>query len=258
MGRPDALDSVRVLAVGFLLIMGVAALPAGRAQQPLLEAVLLVVPLVYARVARLKVLATCGFVRMGWRATLLVLLASLGSMWVLKCLADAQETLLPRLGLHPGGEIEELTRRVDAVRARGGAAAVLALGIVPALCEEAFFRGLVLRGFLASFGPVRAVIYTTLLFAAIHPTLVQAVMMLFTGAFFGVLVWLTGSVWAGVLAHFANNAVVLVLTHVYAGRMNELRAPPWLLALSSAVLALALTLLALERRGRAGLREART
>lgn len=247
--RPDALDSLRVLAIGLVLLAGVQWLAGGAQVLPgdwavlLIQGLFLAVPLVYARAVRLAPLAVNGICRLRWRAAGLVLLASLGSMWLLKALADLQLELFPALEQ----DVRQLTRTVDRARGRGELFAMVALVAVPALCEEIFIRGLFFRGLLARFGPWRALILSTLVFAALHGTTAQAIMMLLTGLYFGAVVWLTGSVWAGVIAHAANNLVVLGVRFYLGERMIELRPPAWLLLLSLAVFAGAMALLALDR-----------
>ena len=254
MREPDALDSVRVLALALLVRAGVGALIQAGSGVPaevagiLLEVGFLAVPLLYARVSGLAVFPSNGFARLPWKSAALVLVASMGSMWILKGLSDLQMDLLSRLGIPTGAEVEQIARRVDQARSQGGSFALAALVIAPALCEETLCRGLLFRGFARNFGAVRALIYTSLIFAALHLAIVQIVLMIFLGLFFGTVVRLTGSLWAGVLAHGVNNVGVLILTSFYGTRVELMRPPPLLLILSVAVFALALVLLALESR----------
>ncbi|HLF94288.1 MAG TPA: CPBP family glutamic-type intramembrane protease, partial [Planctomycetota bacterium] len=78
----------------------------------------------------------------------------------------------------------------------------------------------------------------------------QAPMMVLLGLYFGTLVWLTGSLWAGVIAHAANNFAVLVVTQKYGSAAAAFRAPWWMYVLSAVVFAGAMVLLAIDRRER--------
>ena len=120
--------------------------------------------------------------------------------------------------------------------------------LIPPLCEETFFRGILFRGLLNRFGLGVALGVTSVLFAYFHQTIVQTVLMVFLGCYFGTLVYLTGSLWSSVLAHAVNNLVVLLLMWRYKGDLPEFRAPWWMYAFSALVFGLAMTALALDRK----------
>lgn len=245
MREPDALDAARVLAVGLLLLALVPLAAQGPAAHLLVQAIFAATPLVYARVAGLRPLASAGFARLSWGQGGLILVASMGSMWLLKGLDD-----LVSLGLDLSGEREDIRRGVEAAGRWGFGGALAAIALLPALCEETFFRGLVLRGFAARFGTRPALLFTTLGFAAAHAGVGQRIMMVFVGLYFGALVRLTGSLWAAVLAHAVNNAAVILLYARYGARVDGMHPSAGMLALSGLVFSLSLTLLFLYRPGR--------
>jgi membrane protease YdiL (CAAX protease family) len=259
MREPDAHDSAQVLAIVLALLFAIG-LAAGRvrgddAQLALTAAMQLAffaVPLVYARAARMRPFAASGFARLSWRQVGLVLLACCSALWIIKAIYDAQSAFFAWAGLDTRAEVAQLQDRVGSVVSRGKGLALILLAVVPALCEETLFRGLVLRGMGRSFSPARAVVYMALLFAAIHGKVEQSALMLFNGLYFGTLVALTGSLWAGVIAHGVNNAAVVVVS-AWVGRPAEaVETPPALVALSAVVFGLALALLAMEPRRRLG------
>ncbi|MFY0575972.1 CPBP family intramembrane glutamic endopeptidase [Cystobacter fuscus] len=89
---------------------------------------------------------------------------------------------------------------------------VAGLGIGAPLCEEFFFRGVFFRGLLARGGPPwRALFFSAALFSAFHLDRMGFVSRLELGLLFGWLLWRTGSLWPGILAHAANNLVSTVL-----------------------------------------------
>ena len=128
----------------------------------------------------------------------------------------------------------------------------LLFSILPPICEETFFRGLLFRGVRSRFGPGVALAATSILFSAVHQTLVQKGMMLFLGCYFGLLVHLTGSLWASILAHAVNNFAVIVVTWKFGTALKDMPLPWWMLGLSAIVFSLATAALALDRRPRAG------
>lgn len=83
---------------------------------------------------------------------------------------------------------------------------LLAVALVPALCEELFFRGFVFGSLSAHYGAGRALIVSSVLFALAHLTRWQQLpALLVFGVFLGWLVWRTHSLYPAVLAHLLNN-----------------------------------------------------
>lgn len=252
--EPDVLDAARVLALGVAAIGGAMLLTIAGAP-PAVAGVLMqlsfaAVPLGYARWAGLRPFASSGFVPLPLRRLVLVLVASLGSLWLLNGLTHVQTRVIRAAGYEKQAQAEEESIREGIVRAQdqGAAPALALLVLIPPLCEETFFRGILFRGILARFGPALALGATSLLFALLHRTVVQTGLMIFLGCYFGVLVYLTGSLWSSLVAHGVNNLAVLTLMWIYKGRLPEFTAPWWMYGLSAAVFALAMTLLVLDRK----------
>jgi membrane protease YdiL (CAAX protease family) len=255
--EPDALDAARVVA---LLLLGVAAIGgleglglSSGVRSALLQVSFFAVPLAYARAARLRPLADSGFVRPRARDLVLTAVASMASLWLLKALADLQLDLFSAFGTEEIAreEARKIERTVERAERMVGFLGLSLFAIFPPLCEETLFRGIALRGFARSFGPGRALLYTSLLFAAMHGTVVQLLLMTFLGFYFGALSWLTGSVWPAIFAHAVNNAAVLVLQVKWGAQAQGFRASPPLLILSALVFAGVLVLMGLDRRSRA-------
>jgi membrane protease YdiL (CAAX protease family) len=252
--EPDVLDAARVLALGVValggaMLLAIARVPA-TAAGVLMQLSFVAVPLGYARWAGLRPFAANGFVPLPLRRLVLVLAASLGSLWLLNGLTHVQTRMIRKAGFEKKAQEEEESIREGIVHAQdqGAAPALALLVLIPPLCEETFFRGLLFRGLLARFGPAMALGATSVLFALLHRTVVQTGLMVFLGCYFGLLVWLTGSLWASLIAHGVNNLAVLTLMWIYKGRLPEFTGPWWMYALSGAVFALAMTLLVLDRK----------
>jgi membrane protease YdiL (CAAX protease family) len=256
-GRPpDALDAGRTAAIMLLAMAGIGELrhagvpPAYRLG--LMQACFFVVPLVYALWAGLRPLRDAGFVRPRLRDLVLTLVASMASLWILKALLDVQLDVYSHLGRQHVAvrEREQIERTLVQAQDTAGLMGLSLFAIIPPLCEEMLFRGLLLRGLARSFGAGIALVGTALLFAALHLKETQFVLMTFLGLYFGALSWLTGSLWPSILAHAINNGAVLVLQVGWGPRVQDFRAPWPILALSVLVLAGVLTLLGLDRRAR--------
>lgn len=94
---------------------------------------------------------------------------------------------------------------------------LISSALLPALCEELLFRGIILQS-LRRFGDIFALIVTTLLFAMLHRNLVQLPNALITGMVLGFLVLRTGSLRVAVVCHFVNNAIPVLLQAAAEGR----------------------------------------
>ncbi|MEB3299335.1 MAG: type II CAAX endopeptidase family protein [Candidatus Sericytochromatia bacterium] len=87
--------------------------------------------------------------------------------------------------------------------------------ILPGVCEELAFRGVLQRGLLGLVPGSSHLIALRLLgvaalFAAFHQDLYGLPSYLVLGTWLGWVAWITRSLWPGALAHMANNSMALV------------------------------------------------
>jgi membrane protease YdiL (CAAX protease family) len=254
MREPDLRDAAWVLMLSLagrlavLLLSGMGA--PDIAVIGVLQASFLAAPLVVARASRLDPLAANGLVRPRPLQVALVLLASLASLWLLFGLTRLQTELFRSLGYGKQAEVEEelLRRTIEITPAQYPLRTLLVFAVIPPICEEMFFRGILFRGIASRFGAAAALAGTTLLFSAVHSTLGQKGMMLFLGCYFGLLVYWTGSLWTSMLAHAVNNGAVIVMTWTYGTRLIDMPIPWGMTAISAVLFVLATTGLALDKR----------
>lgn len=86
----------------------------------------------------------------------------------------------------------------------------LLIAVTPALCEEFFFRGLVLSG-LRKFGMVPAILVCALLFGLAHSSIYRLMPTMFIGGLLTWLVWRSGSIWCSIVGHALNNGIAATL-----------------------------------------------
>jgi len=93
---------------------------------------------------------------------------------------------------------------------------LLLIAALPAIGEEFFFRGALHDIFKRLFRNDHVAVWVgALLFSAGHVQFYGFFPRLLLGAFFGYLLVRTKNIWVSVLAHFANNAAVVLLAFVY-------------------------------------------
>ena len=121
---------------------------------------------------------------------------------------------------------------------------LLIVAILTGFSEEIFFRGALQRLLTPASGtPHLAIWVTAFIFSAVHFQFYGFVPRMLLGAFFGYLLYWSGSLWLPVIAHALNNSLVVLSTWlVNAGymenRIDQLGSPSttWDVALGSAVL----------------------
>lgn len=147
------------------------------------------------------------------------------------------------------GALQLIAESVRAVPVGWRPLMIIGLGLVPGLCEEAGFRGM-LQGSLLRYGRVVSLLVPALAFAVFHGDLVQGTGALVLGLYLGELRHRTGSIVPGVAAHAVNNLVAGVAMSMASdaelARMQS--APPALVAVGGVA---ALLCLLGARRGRA-------
>ncbi len=99
---------------------------------------------------------------------------------------------------------------------------ILLVGLLPALGEEFLFRG-VLQKHLGEWfkNPHIAIFLAAFIFSAIHFQFYGFIPRLILGIIFGYLVYVSGSIWPAVFAHFFNNTLAVVaLYYTNIGKLS--------------------------------------
>jgi len=93
---------------------------------------------------------------------------------------------------------------------------IILLAILPALCEEALFRG-GFQNFLtrATRKPWLSIIIVSIIFSAVHFSFYGFLPRFFLGIVLGVIYHYSGRLWLSILAHFINNAIAVVSLYYY-------------------------------------------
>lgn len=88
---------------------------------------------------------------------------------------------------------------------------IITVAVVPAICEEFLFRGVIQSQLGKAFKNVHVAIWlSAAFFSFIHFQFYGFLPRMILGAFFGYLLIWTGSIWAPIMAHFTNNALAVI------------------------------------------------
>ncbi|MEW6358442.1 MAG: ABC transporter permease subunit/CPBP intramembrane protease [Planctomycetota bacterium] len=160
--------------------------------------------ILFAIVRRFDPRITFRLRRPGLRDLGLSILIGLTSFVLITALAYLQISLFK--GLRE--EMKETERNLSEI-VSGGLPLLLALfALVPAVCEETLFRGMILTG-LSRRSKLTGIVLTGILFAAIHGTRGYFIFPL--GFILAYVVLRTGSLFNGMAIHFMHNATALAI-----------------------------------------------
>lgn len=115
-------------------------------------------------------------------------------------------------------ELEENARAVTDSLMAGASVpsllvSVLIVGVFAGLSEELFFRGAMQRIMSASRMNMHVVVWTVaVVFSLLHFQFFGFVPRMLLGAYFGYLLWWSGSLWVPVIVHMFNNSLVVFNT----------------------------------------------
>jgi membrane protease YdiL (CAAX protease family) len=91
-----------------------------------------------------------------------------------------------------------------------------------AVGEELLFRGILQRILIRWFrSPWAGIIVTAILFSAMHVQFYGFLPRLVLGILLGALYWYSGSLWTAIIAHFAYDALLIVLVYMYPHMLND-------------------------------------
>ena len=89
----------------------------------------------------------------------------------------------------------------------------LFIALMPAICEEMTFRGMILSGLIRRAKPWTAILVTAFLFGIFHLSIYRFLPVFLIGTAAGFLVWRANSILPGMLLHMLVNGSVAFLIH---------------------------------------------
>jgi membrane protease YdiL (CAAX protease family) len=139
---------------------------------------------------------------------------------------------------------------------------LVSLALLPALCEEALCRGVILRGLLPKFegrrgGAFWPVVISSAFFGMLHVDPLHVTIAALMGVLLGLIAVRTGGLWPAVLCHLLNNVVSILTPRLGGPGLDEVlrRGHAWWLVAAGAAafgLGLAGLLRSTSRRAPAG------
>jgi membrane protease YdiL (CAAX protease family) len=162
--------------------------------------------LIYCFVKKINIKEAFRFNKPGLLPMLLVLLISVPAYFVASMLNNVLAYFLQFIGDLPVQPIPVPKNLPELV------VGILIIGASPGICEEIMHRGFMLRAYEKR-GSYKAVIFVAILFGIFHFDITNFFGPVFLGLIIGYYVIRTNSIFAGMLAHFLNNAIAEVLQY---------------------------------------------
>lgn len=148
--------------------------------------------------------------RPDWRALGVAALLALLLLPPLAALAQSAYDWFPQQGdPHPLAQMLRAMRESSQAAPRSLVLGLLAYALVPAVCEEIAFRGLILTGLHGRFRPRNAILLSALLFALFHLNVFLFLPTFGLGVVLGLLTVRSRSLVPAIVFHFLHNAVLL-------------------------------------------------
>ena len=103
---------------------------------------------------------------------------------------------------------------------------IVVMAVVPAVCEEFIFRGAVQQTCAKWFGNHHwAILLTAAVFSIIHFDLFNFMPRFLMGLLLGYIFYYSGTIWASIMAHFTNNALVVLIYHFFGVESVKISTP---------------------------------
>ena len=173
-----------------------------------------------ALVLRVPLSDAVGFKRVRSRALLGAALLMLGALPLNGVVAWLQSFVMDP-------PVEVATRFVELLSASSPLmwlGLMFAVTLTPAICEEVVYRGVLMHPFRDRAPGWLVIALSSLAFGAMHwmpETAFRILPAAFSGAVIGWAVWVTGSLWTGIVMHAVNNGVLITAAAIAPDAIPE-------------------------------------
>lgn len=150
-----------------------------------------------------------------WYLYLIAVVLGILCVFLFNPIISLWEQLLSIIGYDISGELPMPLNSVGML-----ILAIFAVALIPAICEEFLYRGLVLNG-LRKYGVWVSVLTSALLFSLMHMNLQQLPYTFILGIIFGLVVYYTRNIWLSIIMHFLNNATAILIMYFASSTSTE-------------------------------------
>ncbi len=110
------------------------------------------------------------------------------------------------------------------------------IALLPAFCEEIFFRGAMQRVMIhLTKNPWAGIIITAILFSALHMQFMGFLPRMFMGIVLGAFCWYSGSLWTSIIGHFVYNGIQVIAVAYFSEYADKNPEAPMLAGIASGI-----------------------
>lgn len=96
------------------------------------------------------------------------------------------------------------------------------IAIMPAICEEMFFRGFIFTSFKGEKSARGAILFSSILFGFMHIDFLRIIPTSILGIILAYSVYKSGSIFVAMLIHFLNNGIVVLMSHYQSSQLAKI------------------------------------
>ena len=156
-----------------------------------------------------------------WLKVLTIIVMSVASVFLISPMISLLNYGFSLINYNPSNELPYIMD--NAWRLIAG---IITMAILPAICEELLFRGLIFKGLQEKFNPHIAILISAAMFTLLHGSLQQTVYQFILGMMLGYAIHYGKSIIYPILLHFVNNIVVVISSFCYTMQGIDVNVAP--------------------------------
>lgn len=179
--------------------------------------IFLAIYLIYNKTKKYKAISASKInFKLDWKIIIICIVVAFVVLFLISPLINALDYLFSFIGYNPKGELDYIIDNGWRLFL-----AIIGMAVLPAICEELIFRGIIFNGLLTKYKPATAIVVSGALFALMHTSLQQTFYQFILGVVIALIVYFGGSLIYGMIVHFANNCIVLVVGYITTNTSQE-------------------------------------
>ncbi len=158
--------------------------------------------------------------KVNWLKCLTVVVMGVSAVFLISPFVSLFDHLMSLIGYNPENDLPYVMD--NGFRFVVG---IISMAVLPAVCEELLFRGLIFKGLTSKFGTHASIFISATLFMLLHGSLQQTIYQFLIGVLLGYAMHFGRSVVYPILLHFVNNFLVVLSSFIYTLKGIDVNTP---------------------------------
>ncbi len=212
-GIPGSGDGILLFSVGLVILFYASGIIASFTSNIvisvfIIQTIIFILPVSYCIYTRSSIVETFSLRKFSLKYLLIGIPLVIISLFLVIVIQNILLMLIPSLATF----VEQFS---DLIVFNNFFLQVLCIAILPAICEEVFFRGFLLKAFKVDKKPFFAILVTSILFGIYHMNILQLVTGFFLGGTLGYITYKSKSIYPAILLHFLNNFLAIIIDKIF-------------------------------------------